>query len=424
TSVSPDRGPASAAITLTGTNFLTGATVSVGGVAATSVNVVSDTQITCNVPAAGLTRGAKNVVVTNLNTTTNTLTNGFTFGIPIGNIVTGVAGNQAFALADGVGTNARFKGPANMTRNAAGTNLYLADQGGAIRKTAIAGTTHTVSTLAGADALGVADGLGAAARFQRAWGVVVDPTETFLYVSDTDAHRICRVQIANGNVTTIAGGLQGHVNGTGTAARFNFPVGMALNPAGTELYIACRGDNTIRKLVLADGAVSTIAGADVASTAALPVTGSYLDGTGTAARFREPYGLVFDHTGTVLYIADRLNNRIRKMVLADGSVSTVCGTGVRSFLDGVGTAAMTSQPWSLAMDPFGVFLYIAAQDHALQRVVLAIGQVTRFVGGPQGNIDGTGLAAQTSEPQGMVVMPDGATGYFGDGTLRIRRVGD
>ncbi|MBC7545567.1 MAG: IPT/TIG domain-containing protein [Candidatus Sericytochromatia bacterium] len=408
--IAPVRGTASTAITITGTNFRAGATVTVGGTPATSVIVVSLTSITCNAPV-GLTRGAKNVVVTNMDATTITSAGGFTWTAPLSNVISSVAGNQSLALVDGVGAAARFMVTAGITSNAAGTVLYLVDQAAAVRKMVI--LSSTVTTIAGNTILGTTDGTGAAARFQRPWAVVVDPTETFLYVTDTDAHRIRKVEIATGVVTTIAGNTLGHADGTGTGALSNFPVGLAMNAAGTELYIACRGNHTIRKMVLATNVVSTIAGA----AGTLGTT----DAVGTAARFAEPYGLALDPTGTTMYIADRLNNRIRKMDMGTNAVTTVCGDGTRAWLDGIGIAARTSQPWSLAIDPFGGYLYVCGQDNALQRIDLANNQATKIAGGAAGMVDGTGLATQMGEANGIAILPNGGSAYFGDNNL-IRRV--
>jgi hypothetical protein len=104
-------------------------------------------------------------------------------------------------------------------------------------------------------------------------------------------------------VTTLAGsaGSSGSTDGTGTAARFNNPSGITSD--GSNLYVADSGNNTVRKVVIASGVVTTLAG----------TAGSYgsTDGTGTAARFNNPSDIITD--GTNLYIADFGNNTIRKI---------------------------------------------------------------------------------------------------------------
>src|SRR6185436_6463387 len=125
---------------------------------------------------------------------------------------------------------------------------------------------------------------------------------------------IRKIAVATRAVSTLAGvaDLTGDANGTGTAARFNAPGGVVADGAG-NLYVADTGNNTIRKIVIATRAVTTIAG-----TAGL-VGGS--DGTGAAARFREPNAIALDGAGN-LYVGDG-NGTVRQIVIAPGKVSTV-----------------------------------------------------------------------------------------------------
>ena len=99
-------------------------------------------------------------------------------------------------------------------------------------------------------------------------------------------------------------------------AKFNRPIGLAVDSTGTNLYVATRSGNTIRRIVIATGVVTTLAGtAGVSGNA---------DGTGTAATFNAPSGLAIDSTGN-LYVVDRRNSTIRKITPA-GVVTTVAGT--------------------------------------------------------------------------------------------------
>jgi len=118
-----------------------------------------------------------------------------------------------------------------------------------------------VSTLAGtAGQRGSTDGTGAAARFDSPQGVVLDGAGN-LYVADTDNHTIRKVVVAMGEVSTLAGtaGQSDSKDDIGAAARFNFPSGIASDGAG-NLYVADTNNQTIRKVVIASGAVSTFAG--------------------------------------------------------------------------------------------------------------------------------------------------------------------
>ena len=157
----------------------------------------------------------------------------------------------------------------------------------------------TVSTLAGSSTAGVADGTGAAAQFNFPYGVACDASGN-VYVADSQNHRIRKIVAATGAVSTLAGsGTAGFADGTGPAARFFNPTGVAFDGGGT-LYVADQSNSRIRRIVAATGVVSTLAGS----------TQGFADGTGPAARFSNPVGVAFDGGGTV-YVADQSNHRIR-----------------------------------------------------------------------------------------------------------------
>ena len=158
-----------------------------------------------------------------------------------------------------------------------------------------------VSTLAGlAGSQGSTDGTGAAARFINPSSVAVDAAGT-VYVADQSNHTIRRITAA-GVVSTLAGlaGSQGSADGTGAAARFYYPGGVAVDAAGT-VYVADQNNHTVRRITAA-GAVSTLAG--------LAGSQGSADGTGAAARFRTPSGVAVDAAGAV-YVADQNNHTIR-----------------------------------------------------------------------------------------------------------------
>lgn len=218
------------------------------------------------------------------------------------------AGSTANGDADGTGNAARFNGPGGITTD--GTNLYVADStNNKIRSIVIA--TGVVTTLAGpaagSTANGDADGTGNAARFNQPTHITTDGTN--LYVGDFSNNKIRSVVIATGVVTTLAGPAAGSIvggdaDGTGNAARFNGPDGITTD--GTNLYVGDFSNNKIRSIVIATGAVTTLAGPAPGST----VLGD-ADGTGNAARFRSPRGITTD--GTSLYLTDFLNSKIRKL---------------------------------------------------------------------------------------------------------------
>lgn len=260
--------------------------------------------------------------------------------------LTGTANTTMLSgAADGAGVNATFFQPSGITTD--GTNLYVSDTSNAkIRKIVIA--TGVVSSLTGtantAMAPGFVDGAPATAKFNAPWGITTDGTN--LYVADSANNRIRKIVIATGVVSTVAGsGIAGATDGASSTATFNTPYGITTD--GTNLYVADVNNNKIRKIVIATGVVSTVAGTGAAGA---------VDGIGSSASFQLPYDITTD--GTNLYVSDNwLNNRIRKIVIATGVVSTIAGNGTATAVDGIGTAATFNRPWGITTD--GANLYVA-----------------------------------------------------------------
>jgi sugar lactone lactonase YvrE len=163
---------------------------------------------------------------------------------PAGNVTT-IAGSLLHGFANGRDTLAQFNKPEGLAVDAAG-NIYVADAGNnVIRKIT---TGDSVITLAGSGAFGYADGTGTAAQFAAPAGVAVDAAGN-VYVADEYNARIRKITPA-GVVTTVAGtGVFGFANGTGATAEFNYPVGVAVDAAG-NIYVADSGNNCIRKITL------------------------------------------------------------------------------------------------------------------------------------------------------------------------------
>jgi len=238
---------------------------------------------------------------------------------------------------------------------------------------------------------GNVDGTGAAARFYGASGVAVDSAGN-VYVADRNNHTIRKVT-PTGVVTTLAGGPYGSADGTGTAAQFTYPSGVAVDSAG-NIYVADSANHTIRK-VTAAGVVTTLAGA-----AGMPGSA---DGTGAAARFNVPSGVAVDSAGNV-YVADSFNHTIRKFT-ATGVVTTSAGTaGMVGSTDAAGAAARFNVPSGVAVDS-AANVYVADRDNQTIRKVTATGAVTTLAGTPdmRGSANGTGAAARFNSPTGVAV---------------------
>lgn len=270
--------------------------------------------------------------------------------------VTTLAGKGgSFGSLDGTGTTARFKAPLGIAADSAG-NVYVADTGNStVRKIT---ATGVVTTLAGSAGLGGSnDGTGSAARFSGPYGIAVDNSTGNLYVVESSA--VVRKVTAAGVVTTVAGtsGTNGFTNGTGTAARFSVPFDIAVDGAG-NLYVSDHGNHAVR-MVTPTGVVTTLAGSGSAGKT---------DGTGTAASFKFPSGIAADSSGTV-YLADTDNQVIRKITSA-GVVTTLAGTGVLGSADGTGTAASFYNPKDVAVDSSGNLYIVDRGNHTIRKGTL------------------------------------------------------
>ena len=308
-----------------------------------------------------------------------------------------------FGCVDGTGSAARFSDPRALAIDAAG-NLYVSDgalalPGGslAIRKITPAGV---VTTLAGNPGVqGNVDGTGSAAEFNDPEGIAVDASGN-VYVADGSADLIRRVTPA-GVVTTLAGTAYhtGSDDGAGSAARFHSPLDVAVDAAG-NVYVADANNNEIRRMT-PDGVVTTLAGSAAEA-------GS-VDGAGAAARFYYPYALAVDASGAV-WIADRGNYQVRRMS-SDGTVTTMAGAPLSNgYVDGTGSAARFDHPMGVALDAAGN-LYVGEATNSDVRRVTPAGVVTTYVG--KNFTNSAGGSDQLIFPEGVAVDATG-TLYIAD----------
>jgi hypothetical protein len=320
----------------------------------------------------------------------------------------GLAGSSG--SADGTGSAARFSLPTGVAVDNAG-NVYVADDGNnTIRKITPCGVVSTLAGLAGSS--GSANGTGSAARFSQPFGLTVDSAGN-VYVADRDNHLIRKVTPA-GVVTTLAGlaGSSGSTDGTGSAARFNFPLGVAVDNAG-NVYVADTNSSTIRK-VTSTGVVSTFAG--------LAGSVGSADGIGNAARFNNTQGVAVDGAGSV-YVADYLNHTIRK-ISPSRAVSTLAGlAGAGGGADGTGNAARFNFPYGVTVDGAGN-AYVADSGNNTIRKVTPSRIVTTLAGlpGSFGSADGTGTDARFGFPVSAAVDNTGNVYVTDSSNHTIRKI--
>lgn len=215
-----------------------------------------------------------------------------------------------------------------------------------------------ISRFAGTGFTGGSDRERLEATFNVPADVAIKRTDLTLYVADAFNNKI-RVVHPDGNVYTLAGSrFRGYRNGSGQEALFYRPVGVALNTEETELYIADLLNHRIRKIDLINGLVSNFAGNGEAG---------FKDGPVAEASFNEPFGITIDKHGTV-YVADSGNNRIR--MIKNDEVSTIAGTGMAGFKDGTGSEAQFNDPYHLVINRNGgSIIYVAdRKNNRIRRI--------------------------------------------------------
>ena len=327
----------------------------------------------------------------------------YVFNTVVGNAV-------ALDHTDGTGTNARFLNPTGVAVDGAG-NIYVADGGDhTVRKVSAGGV---VTTLAGSSGQGgSADGTGTNARFVYPFAIAVDAFGN-VYVTDIGNHNIRKIT-AGGSVSTVAGsaGVSGSLDGTGSAAQFSFPQGIAVDGVG-NIFVADTNNSTIRKITTS-GVVTTFAG----------VAGQFgtADGTGGSALFNYPFGLAVDAAGNV-YVADNGSSTIRK-ITSGGTVTTFAGSGgVTGSGDGAASAARFDHPSAVAVDAAGN-VYVIDTSNQTVRKINTNGNVSTLAGSPTvvGRADGAGAAASFFYPGGIAVTGGGAVYVADTGNHSLRAI--
>jgi sugar lactone lactonase YvrE len=213
------------------------------------------------------------------------------------------------------------------------------------------------------------------------------------FVADTKNHVIRKID-ASGNVTTFAGAFEVAGSADGTGPAARFNQPFGIVAVGTVLYLCDTGNHTLRKIITTSGVVTTLAG-----SAGSP---GFTDDTGAAARFSSPRGIATDGVtvGTTLYVADTGNHTIRR-VSASGATTTLAGSGTPGFVDDTGTAASFFSPEGITFDGASIFVADTG-NHAIRKVtpVGSVGDVTTLAGdGTSGYIDNTsGASARFSSP--------------------------
>jgi len=307
--------------------------------------------------------------------------------------VSTLAGSGTYEITNGTGAAASFKNPQDVAVDGSG-NVYVADMIGMIRKITAAGV---VTTVAGSDATGYKDATGTSALFK--WPVSLDlDAAGNLFVADAGNCMIRKITPAK-VVTTLAGSIApGSYDGTGTAARFNYPNGVTIDASG-NIYVSDQHNNMIRKIT-ADGVVTTLAGSIISGAT---------NGTGTAAKFTSPGGIAQDISGNIL--------------VGDGNTGDGAGIQIRKISpDGVVTTHAVVSIYGIAIDRFDN-LYVTDIQNNLIRKITAAGVSTILAGNSTpGNVNGVGTVASFNRPRGLDVDASGNVYVADDMNHMIRKI--
>jgi sugar lactone lactonase YvrE len=309
--------------------------------------------------------------------------------------------------------------PGGISVCAANADLYITDVDN-LRIRRVNAATTIISTIAGNSTGGYSGDGGSAIGAGLMWpmGIGLDSAGN-LYIADTYNHRIRKVNSSTGIITTVVGNGTASYSGDGNLAAIatlRYPTAIALDSAG-NLYIADSDNHRIRKVNRSTGIITTVAGNGIAGYSG--------DGDiATGASLSSPTGIVIDRAGNLL-IADRGNNRIRKVNIATGIIVTVAGNGTAGFNGdgGMATAAKLNMPQSVAVDSADN-LFIA-DNNRIRKVNAATSIIATVAGTGAIGYSGDGGAATSASlmgPAGIAVDNSGNF-YLGDTyNFRVRKV--
>lgn len=323
--------------------------------------------------------------------------------------------------SNGGGGSAAFNSPAGLAMSSDGKYAIVADaQNHTVRRIDIA--TGAVTIIAGStSANGAVDGTSSAARFDEPRGIAISADNKFALIADFNNHAIRKINLENGQVTTLAGklGQSGSQNGAGTNASFNRPSGVAISGDGLFALVADSGNNLIRKINLTTGEVTTLAGA-------AGVTGS-TNGSFGSALFNNPTAIALNGDGSVALVTDTGNHTIRRINLLKREVSTVAGmAGVSGSADGLIPQSRLNAPQGVWLSADTQYAMIAdTGNNTIRRLWLADNRLETLMGkaGQTGKVDAIGSAARFNAPTSIAVSLDGSLVLLSDsGNNEIRRL--
>ncbi len=247
-------------------------------------------------------------------------------------------------------------------------------------------SSQIINTFAGNGTAGKTGdgGLAISAELYNPWGVCVDKSGN-AYISDYLNNKVRKVDAA-GIITTFAGtGIAGYLGdgGPAAAAELNKPSAIAVDTSG-NVYVSDLGNSVVRKITVATGIISTIAGTGVAG-----YNGDNI--AATAAKINDPQGLFVDAQGNV-FIGDANNYRVRKVTASSGLISTVAGNGSGGFSGdgGPATNATFFFPAAVYVDATGNIFISDYLNGRVREVYAGTGNVNTIAGNGSYGVTGDG----------------------------------
>jgi DNA-binding beta-propeller fold protein YncE len=325
----------------------------------------------------------------------------------VGDVTTFAGATLSSGSINGIGTNSKFNQPFRISISSDGVFALVADSiTHLIRHIVI--TTAFVTILAGlAGSSGSTNGIGTIARFKNPLGICISPDGVYALVAEHDNNLIRQINISTASVTTFAGSSLGTLNGIGTTARFNKPVGITISPDGLYALVADHFADLIRHIIISTVSVTTFAGSSTGST----------DGIGSNSQFNKPYGVSISPDGVYALVADRDNHLIRHMIISTASVTTVAGVALSTgSTNGVGTNANFNGPRDITISPDGVYALIGdTLNNLVRKIIISTSTVTTFAGSlTSGATNGIGTNSRFKLPHGVPISPDGVYALIAD----------